>query len=161
VASRLDAARDAALSAGRDVALIAAADESHSYSKTKKVTSQQDHVEQQASTLDAGGDVTVSAGENLTLKASKIGAGNEAYLVAGDKLELQAANDSDYSSTTKRTKAASGKRKPATTKSPTSPPSAAKSRPAATSPCSAAATRPTRAPRSTAATTWPSSAAAR
>ncbi|MDF3933786.1 DUF637 domain-containing protein, partial [Pseudomonas citronellolis] len=111
VASALDAGRDAALSAGRDVTLSSAANESHSYSKTKKITAQQDHVEQQGTTLTAGGDVTVSAGENLTLKASKIGAGNEAYLVAGDKLELLADYDSDYSLYDKKSKGSFGSKK--------------------------------------------------
>ena len=108
VASSLDAARNAALSAGRDVTLASAADESHSYSKTKKVTAQEDHVHQQSTTLNAGGDVLVSAGENITLKSSKIGAGNEAYLVAGDKIELLAENDSDYSLYEKKKKGSFG-----------------------------------------------------
>jgi len=67
VASALEARRDIALSAGRDVTLAAAANEEHAYSKTRKVTYQEDKVAQ-----------------------------DEAYLVAGDKLELLAANDSNY-----------------------------------------------------------------
>ncbi|WP_256675940.1 filamentous hemagglutinin N-terminal domain-containing protein [Pseudomonas sp. SCB32] len=55
VASRINAARDAALSAGRDVTLASAADEQHSYSHTKKVTAQEDHVHQQSTELTAGG----------------------------------------------------------------------------------------------------------
>ncbi|MDF3934796.1 hemagglutinin repeat-containing protein, partial [Pseudomonas citronellolis] len=51
------------------------------------------------------------AGENLTLKASKIGAGNEAYLVAGDKLELLADYDSDYSLYDKKSKGSFGSKK--------------------------------------------------
>jgi len=97
VASRLDAARDAALSAGRDVTLASAADETHSYSHTKKVTAQEDHVQQQSTTLNAGGDVLVSAGDNLTLKAGKVSAGNEAYLYASRDVSLEAAENSDYS----------------------------------------------------------------
>ncbi|WP_447755349.1 two-partner secretion domain-containing protein [Pseudomonas nicosulfuronedens] len=100
VASRIDAARDIAMSAGRDIVLASAAGEEHSDAKYKgggkKVTTQEDHVGQQATEVNAGGDVLISAGENLTLVSSKIGAGNEAYLVAGDKIELLAANDSDY-----------------------------------------------------------------
>jgi filamentous hemagglutinin len=110
VASRIEAARDAALSAGRDVTLASAADEQHSYDKTKKVTRQEDHVDQRSTELNAGGDVLISAGESLTLVSSKIGAGNEAYLVAGDKIEVLAANDSDYSLYDKKSKGSFGKK---------------------------------------------------
>ncbi|MFU5108574.1 hemagglutinin repeat-containing protein, partial [Pseudomonas aeruginosa] len=67
VASALEARRDIALSAGRDVTLAAAANEEHAYSKTRKVTYQEDKVAQQGTRVDAG-----------------------------DKLELLAANDSNY-----------------------------------------------------------------
>ncbi|WP_246228241.1 filamentous hemagglutinin N-terminal domain-containing protein [Pseudomonas nitroreducens] len=110
VATRLEAARDAALSAGRDVTLASAADEQHSYDKTKKVTRQEDHVDQRSTELNADGDVLISAGENITLVSSKIGAGNEAYLVAGDKIEVLAANDSDYSLYDKKDKGSFGKK---------------------------------------------------
>ncbi|WP_420852330.1 DUF637 domain-containing protein [Pseudomonas nitroreducens] len=115
VASRIDAARDIAMSAGRDVVLASAANEEHSDAKYKgggkKVTTQEDHVGQQATEVTAGGDVLISAGENLTLVSSKIGAGNEAYLVAGDKIELLAANDSDYSLYDMEEKGGWGKKK--------------------------------------------------
>ncbi|WP_440467010.1 filamentous hemagglutinin N-terminal domain-containing protein [Pseudomonas sp. YH-1] len=115
VASRIDAARDIAMSAGRDVVLASAANEEHSDAKYKgggrKVTTQEDHVGQQATEVTAGGDVLISAGENLTLVSSKIGAGNEAYLVAGDKIELLAANDSDYSLYDMEEKGSWGKKK--------------------------------------------------
>ncbi|WP_448683689.1 two-partner secretion domain-containing protein [Pseudomonas nicosulfuronedens] len=115
VASRIDAARDIAMSAGRDIVLASAAGEEHSDAKYKgggkKVTTQEDHVGQQATEVNAGGDVLISAGENLTLVSSKIGAGNEAYLVAGDKIELLAANDSDYSLYDMEEKGGWGKKK--------------------------------------------------
>ncbi|MCW8037586.1 hemagglutinin repeat-containing protein, partial [Pseudomonas aeruginosa] len=56
VASTLEARRDIALSAGRDVTLAAAANEEHAYSKTRKVTYQEDKVAQQGTRVDAGGD---------------------------------------------------------------------------------------------------------
>ncbi|EQL44826.1 hypothetical protein M770_00220 [Pseudomonas aeruginosa VRFPA03] len=96
VASTLEARRDIALSAGRDVTLAAAANEEHAYSKTKKVTYQEDKVAQQGTRVDAGGDLAINAGQDLRLIASQASAGDEAYLVAGDKLELLAANDSNY-----------------------------------------------------------------
>lgn len=96
VASTLEARRDIALSAGRDVTLAAAANEEHAYSKTRKVTYQEDKVAQQGTRVDAGGDLAINAGQDLRLIASQASAGDEAYLVAGDKLELLAANDSNY-----------------------------------------------------------------
>ncbi|WP_445676118.1 two-partner secretion domain-containing protein [Pseudomonas aeruginosa] len=96
VASALEARRDIALSAGRDVTLAAAANEEHAYSKTRKVTYQEDKVAQQGTRVDAGGDLAINAGQDLRLVASQASAGDEAYLVAGDKLELLAANDSNY-----------------------------------------------------------------
>ncbi|HBO3047327.1 TPA: hemagglutinin repeat-containing protein, partial [Pseudomonas aeruginosa] len=57
VASALEARRDIALSAGRDVTLAAAANEEHAYSKTRKVTYQEDKVAQQGTRVDAGGDL--------------------------------------------------------------------------------------------------------
>ncbi len=96
MASALEARRDIALSAGRDVTLAAAANEEHAYSKTRKVTYQEDKVAQQGTRVDAGGDLAINAGQDLRLIASQASAGDEAYLVAGDKLELLAANDSNY-----------------------------------------------------------------
>ncbi|WP_049306067.1 hemagglutinin repeat-containing protein, partial [Pseudomonas aeruginosa] len=80
----------------RDVTLAAAANEEHAYSKTRKVTYQEDKVAQQGTRVDAGGDLAINAGQDLRLIASQASAGDEAYLVAGDKLELLAANDSNY-----------------------------------------------------------------
>ncbi|WP_413697266.1 hemagglutinin repeat-containing protein, partial [Pseudomonas sp. Pseusp11] len=97
IASQIDAKRDVSMSAVGDLTLASAADEQHSYGKSKKVTSQEDHVHQVATTVTAGGNVALSAGNDLTLISSKIAAGDEAYLVAGDKLQLLAAQDSDYS----------------------------------------------------------------
>ncbi|MCS3836421.1 filamentous hemagglutinin [Pseudomonas sp. JAI111] len=97
IASQIDAKRDIAMAAKDDLTLASAADEQHSYSKTKKITSQEDHVSQVSTTVTAGGSVALSAGQDLTLISSKVNAGDEAYLVAGDKLELLAAQDSDYS----------------------------------------------------------------
>ena len=86
-----------AIAATENLTLASAADEQHSYSKSKKVTSQQDHVSQVSTVVTAGGDVALSAGNDLGLIASKVEAGNEAYLAAGNKLQLLAAQNSDYS----------------------------------------------------------------
>jgi filamentous hemagglutinin len=97
IASQIDAKRDIALATTENLTLASAADEQHSYGKSKKVTSQEDHVSQVSTTVSAGGSIALSAGKDLTLISSKVNAGDEAYLVAGDKLELLAAQDSDYS----------------------------------------------------------------
>lgn len=97
IASRIDAGRDIAMTATEDLTLSSAADEQHSYSKSKKITAQEDHVSQVATDLEAGSRVTLQAGKDLTAISSRITAGTEAYLVAGDQLNLLAAQDSDYS----------------------------------------------------------------
>ncbi|WP_064121006.1 DNA/RNA non-specific endonuclease, partial [Pseudomonas fluorescens] len=118
LSATVDAGRDLTLSSGRDIAVIAsdinvkrdasivatenlfvtsAADESHTYSKIRKTTRQEDHVDQIASTITTGGDLTMNSGADMTLVSSRIKAGDEAYLVAGGNLQLLAEQDSDYS----------------------------------------------------------------
>ncbi|WP_455925615.1 two-partner secretion domain-containing protein [Pseudomonas putida] len=96
-ASQLTAGGNVALSATDNLSLSSAADETHSYSKTHKVTSQQDHVAQVATTVTAGGSATLQAGQDVTLTSSNVTAGTDAYVYAGDKLQLLAAQNSDYS----------------------------------------------------------------
>ncbi|HCT6682724.1 TPA: hemagglutinin repeat-containing protein, partial [Pseudomonas aeruginosa] len=110
VGSRIDARRDVTFEAGRDVGLVAAANEEHAYGKTK-VTFQDDKITQQATRVDAGGDLAINAGQDLRLVASQASAGDEAYLVAGDKLELLAANDSSYYLYDKKSKGSFGSKK--------------------------------------------------
>ncbi|MCC0240515.1 DUF637 domain-containing protein, partial [Pseudomonas aeruginosa] len=105
------ARRDVTFEAGRDVGLVAAANEEHAYGKTKKVTFQDDKITQQATRVDAGGDLAINAGQDLRLVASQASAGDEAYLVAGDKLELLAANDSSYYLYDKKSKGSFGSKK--------------------------------------------------
>ncbi|MGC5700857.1 filamentous hemagglutinin N-terminal domain-containing protein [Pseudomonas sp. NFXW11] len=97
IASQIEAARNIGISATQDLSLVSAADEQHAYSKTRKVTRQEDHLQQVQSSVKAGGNVALAAGQDLTLISSRITAGDEAYLVAGDRLQLLAAEDSDYS----------------------------------------------------------------
>ncbi|MDU1797518.1 MAG: DUF637 domain-containing protein, partial [Pseudomonas aeruginosa] len=111
VGSRIDARHDVTFEAGRDVGLVAAANEEHAYGKTKKVTFQDDKITQQATRVDAGGDLAINAGQDLRLVASQASAGDEAYLVAGDKLELLAANDSSYYLYDKKSKGSFGSKK--------------------------------------------------
>ncbi|PUB37067.1 MULTISPECIES: hemagglutinin repeat-containing protein, partial [unclassified Pseudomonas] len=60
--------------------------------------------------IKAGGDATLSAGQNLQLVASQVNAGNEAYLVSGKNLELKAAENQDYSFYSKTKKTSQGKK---------------------------------------------------
>jgi len=99
-ASHLKAGGDVSLS-GNDVNLLAAANEDSSeyrYKRSgKKINKEEDHVQQKAATIEAGGDVTVAALHDLNMVSSKIKAGDEAYLVAGNQLNLLAEQNRDYS----------------------------------------------------------------
>lgn len=97
IASDVEAKRDMALSAGRDVIVASAANEDHFYSEGDEETRQEDHVHQQSSNLNAGGDLFIGADRDLTFMASNAEAGGEAYLVAGEKLSMLSAEDQDYS----------------------------------------------------------------
>ncbi|WP_417695936.1 hemagglutinin repeat-containing protein [Pseudomonas sp.] len=110
VASQIEAKRNLAVAAADNLTLASAANEQHSYGKSKKVKSIEDHVQQVSTALKAGGDVTLSAGRDLALVASTVNAGGEAYLVAGKNLDLKAAADQDYSFYSKTKKSSSGKK---------------------------------------------------
>ncbi|WP_065872805.1 two-partner secretion domain-containing protein, partial [Pseudomonas sp. 52 E 6] len=110
VASQVEAKRDVNLIATRDLNAIAAANEQHSTYNSKKIKSIEDHVQQVSSVIKAGGDATLSAGQNLQLVASQVNAGNEAYLVSGKNLELKAAANQDYSFYSKTKKTSQGKK---------------------------------------------------
>ncbi|WP_237498787.1 hemagglutinin repeat-containing protein, partial [Pseudomonas edaphica] len=97
IGSQLNATRDLALVAKGNVNLASAANEQHSAFNSKKVTSQEDHVQQVGTSLVAGENLSLSAGNDLVVSASRASAGKEAYLYAGNDLALNAAQDSDYS----------------------------------------------------------------
>ena len=110
IASRIQSNADVALDAKGDVLIASAANESHFLSKSKKVTRQTDQIRQQASVIEAGGDVSINAGDDLLLSASQIKAGDEAYLYAGNDLALLAAEDYDYSLYQKKSKGSFGRK---------------------------------------------------
>jgi filamentous hemagglutinin len=110
IASQVEAKRDINLIATRDLNAIAAANEQHSTYNSKKIKSIEDHVQQVSSVIKAGGDATLSAGQNLQLVASQVNAGNEAYLVSGKNLSLRSAEDQDYSFYSKTKKTSQGKK---------------------------------------------------
>ncbi|MCU7241399.1 DUF637 domain-containing protein, partial [Pseudomonas peradeniyensis] len=111
VGSELEAKRNITVDALNDLTLASAANEEHFYAKSKKVTRQEDHVRQVATDLRAGGDVSLTAGEDLRLISSRVSAGDEAFLYAGDQLELLAETDSDYSLYQKKSKGSFGSKK--------------------------------------------------
>ncbi|MBD8733583.1 two-partner secretion domain-containing protein [Pseudomonas sp. CFBP 13710] len=111
IASDIDAKRNIAMAALGDLTLSSAADEQHAYFKSKKVTAQEDHVSQVGTSLNAGGDITLTAGKDMALVSSRITAGDEAYLYAGKNLELLAAQDSDHSLYDKKKKGSLGSKK--------------------------------------------------
>lgn len=110
IASQVEASRDINLVATRDFNAIAAANEQHSSFNSKKVKRIEDHVQQVSSVIKAGGDASVSAGQDLQLVASQVNAGSEAYLVSGKNLSLRAAEDQDYSFYSKTKKTSQGKK---------------------------------------------------
>ncbi|HEJ6403203.1 TPA: filamentous hemagglutinin N-terminal domain-containing protein [Pseudomonas aeruginosa] len=101
VASTVKAAGDIAFEAGNDVTIASAANEASSeyrYKRSdKKINKEDSTVQQQASVIEAGGDLDITADNNLIVSASQLKAGDEAYLYAGDQLALLSAEDSDYS----------------------------------------------------------------
>ncbi|WPO98276.1 filamentous hemagglutinin N-terminal domain-containing protein [Pseudomonas sp. HR96] len=97
IASQISAQRDVALSATENLTVSSAADETHSLSRSKKLTTEEDHVSQVQSSIAAVGNVGLSAGQDLALVSSKVEAGGDAYLVAGGKLDVLAAQNTDYS----------------------------------------------------------------
>lgn len=101
VASAVKAGGDLALSAERDVFVGSAANEQsseYSYKSSKKRINQENaSVRQQASLLEAGGDLSVTAGNDLTLSASKLKAGESVSLEAENDLRMLAEADEDYS----------------------------------------------------------------
>jgi filamentous hemagglutinin len=111
IASQIDAKRDVSMSAVGDLTLASAADEQHSYSKSKKVTSQEDHASQVSTTVTAGGSIALSAGKDLDLIASRVSAKDEAYLYAGNDVNMETADNVDYSYYSKIKKGSWGKKK--------------------------------------------------
>lgn len=102
VASKIKAGGDIALSAGGDVTIASAANEAGSeyrYKRgsKKRINKENLTVRQQASEVEAGGDLLISADNDLMVSASRLNAGDEAYLYAGHDMDLSAESNRDYS----------------------------------------------------------------
>ncbi|WP_256657133.1 MULTISPECIES: hemagglutinin repeat-containing protein [unclassified Pseudomonas] len=111
IASRIDAKRDLNISATENLSVSSAADEQHSSSKSKKVTQSQDHIRQVSSVLTAGGDVSLKAGKDLELTASRIAGGGNVALEAQRDLSILSALDEDASFYSKKSKGSFGRSK--------------------------------------------------
>ncbi|MBX8487687.1 DUF637 domain-containing protein [Pseudomonas cichorii] len=111
VASDIDAKRDIAMAATENMTISSAADETHSLSRSKKLTVQTDHVKQVSADLNAGGSIALNAGQDLAVISSRITAGENASLSAGENLSILAAQDSDYYLYDKKSKGSWGKKK--------------------------------------------------
>nr|WP_256662578.1 MULTISPECIES: hemagglutinin repeat-containing protein [unclassified Pseudomonas] len=111
VASQIEAKRDISMSAAGDLTLASAADEQHSYGKTKKVTAQEDHVSQVSTSVTAGGDVSLSSGEDLGIIGSRVKAKDDVGLDAEQDLIIASAQDQDYSYYYKKKKGSFGRSK--------------------------------------------------
>ncbi|THF63548.1 hypothetical protein E6O51_04930 [Pseudothauera rhizosphaerae] len=115
IASQVKAGEDALLLAGGDVTLAAAADVSHTdyryKGSSKKIHRETLSVRQQQTEVQAGGNLTVAAGQDLTVVASAAQAGEEAYLYAGGELALLAAANQDYTLYDKKKKGSFGSKK--------------------------------------------------
>ncbi|WP_177434654.1 hemagglutinin repeat-containing protein, partial [Pseudomonas sp. Irchel 3A18] len=110
-ASDIDAKRDIAMAATENMTISSAADETHSLSRSKKLTVQTDHVKQVSADLNAGGSIALNAGQDLAVISSRITAGENANLSAGENLSILAAQDSDYYLYDKKSKGSWGKKK--------------------------------------------------
>ncbi|MGY2292074.1 hemagglutinin repeat-containing protein [Pseudomonas sp. SDO528_S397] len=117
IASQIDAKRDVAMTATGDLTLASAANEQHVYDQTRKVTRQEDHTQQVATSVSAGGNVALVAGNDLDVIASRVKSNNEAYIYAGHDLTLETAANSDYSYYSKTKKGAWGKKSSTMTES--------------------------------------------
>ncbi|WP_241664247.1 hemagglutinin repeat-containing protein [Pseudomonas sp. Sample_21] len=111
VASWLDAKRDISLSAGNDLLVTSAANESEFSARSKRKQVESINVSQQSSVISSGRDIAASAGNDLNLIASRISASNEAYLFAGDDVNIATAEDVDYDYYSKTKKGSFGKKK--------------------------------------------------
>jgi filamentous hemagglutinin len=111
IASDIDAKRNVSMSATENLVISSAADEEHSRSANKRMSRQDDQVRQVMSGITAGGDMTLNAGKDLELIASRVSAGDEAYLFAGNNVNLETADNLDHSYYSKTKKGSFGKKK--------------------------------------------------
>ena len=102
----MKAAGDVTLVAGGNVESSTVERTEHAAQQTGSSTYVRDSVTNQASTIEGGGNVTIAAQKDVTLKGTEVTSGDNLTLVAGGNVSIEAAKDSsmvDYSSTGKAT----------------------------------------------------------
>ncbi|MEH3021628.1 MAG: hemagglutinin repeat-containing protein [Pseudomonas oryzihabitans] len=110
VASNLSAGRDASLYTYEgDVTLSAAANQSDSIARGKKMATESHQVTQQSTTLSAGGDISIDSGKDLSIIGSTVRAGTDIILNAVQDTTVAAAKDESSSSYFKKKKGSLGK----------------------------------------------------
>ncbi|MGP6421418.1 hemagglutinin repeat-containing protein [Pseudomonas putida] len=117
VASRLDAKRDLAATAGHDIVITSAADESDYVSRSKKRANETHSITQQSSVLNAGRDIALNAGNDLGIIASRIKATEDVSLDAVQDITVASAKDESSSYYYKKKKGSFGRSKTTTTES--------------------------------------------
>jgi len=109
VASRVTTGRDIDLGAERDLVLSSAANESHFLSRSKKVTQSRDQITQQSSEIQAGRDISLGAGNDLSVIASRVQAGNDVDIDASQDINILSAKDESASYYFKKKKGSFGR----------------------------------------------------
>ncbi|WP_223569657.1 hemagglutinin repeat-containing protein [Pseudomonas sp. BF-R-26] len=97
IASRLDAKLDVELSAGNDILLASAANESDYVSRSKKRAQESHSISQQATVLNSGRDIAIYAGNDLGIIASRIKAQEDISLGAEQDIIVASAKDESSS----------------------------------------------------------------
>ena len=111
IASQIAAQRDITMAATGDLTLSSAANEQHTYNKSKKVTTSTDKITQVSTMVHSGGNVSLSAGNDMEIVASRIEGAGDVDIDAGRDLLVTSAKDEDASSYLKKSKGSSGRRK--------------------------------------------------
>ncbi|MBA6065909.1 hemagglutinin repeat-containing protein [Pseudomonas mosselii] len=109
VASQIDAGRNLTLAAGEDLNLTSAANEAHSFSRSKKVTQSKDQVTQVSTTLKAGGDVSLSAGQDMAIVASQVKGKGDVDIDAERDLTIASEQNESASYYLKKSKGSFGR----------------------------------------------------
>ncbi|MCV4344086.1 hemagglutinin repeat-containing protein [Pseudomonas capsici] len=109
IASHIRGGGDLDIDAAQNLTITSAVDEQHSYSKTKKVTSQQDRITQVSSTLSAGGNVVLGSGKDMEIIASHVRGGGDVDIDAAQDLTITSAMDESASFYSKKSKGSLGR----------------------------------------------------
>lgn len=109
VASQIDAGRNLTLAAGEDLNLSSAANEAHSFSRSKKVTQSNDQVTQVSTTVKAGGDVSLSAGQDMAIVASQVKGQGDVDIDAERDLTIASGQNESASYYQKKSKGSFGR----------------------------------------------------